>query len=1347
MFIFQHKEPHWTMKGGMLASKEKTTLLNEEEPAKEQLKSKSEKKHTFAGLPKEDEDDEQTKKEDEVQEEKNQVSLINRPKVKVTLDDYTLQHIMLKEIEEEISPLVSRKVLNVLQLTNMTPSKAKKIIKDAIKEQLIKINRNTEQYNEIFENYIHILLSLYKNFSVFNLNIIEYDIHIKKFLEKIFEGTFEFLSDEEQNKKETEIFEKYKDEKNKTESFMTMYVYLIKYTTKIINELNNEMDEIMNKIEKAKEKTPILKYIIDAIEKINDKITKTTTEKEKNDLSNEFNNYLFETFAKGEKTLNEIKEITLEAGKKANEDTKLKSKFIEVSKYKKNLFMAEYIYKELNRTKGIVEKIFNKVGSLASYFSLPTSTTAKPKETRTQLHKRLHAEFQKEALELEKAIEASKINEEEIKIVESTTKKKQTAEQKARILELKTKGEKIKKKEEETKQKIKDLENEIAEFNKAQQQTGIEHDTSPVVDVEATRKQEIKNKYPKLRITTGRLDELVSKKRNDSEFKEALENYIKTEITGFLEDKETESKDIDKLSDIIARVNKKHNSDKGIGFEMVVMNVLNTRGVRKEVGGKYISENIFYPDKSDDYYYKKCEDKAKNKLNERMGNIYDLESEKIFVECKYYRSSDLQNVQIGKNKIVGSQYYKPLYNSSREVKLQYKPSETSSWTDYDDKYRKVIFLLEVGDKLYYYDFGKDVGAGSVGKDGQFTINAKRLKGVNYIIPASFLKEIFFRNTLGAGLKENMLGTGINEEVNEDIDFNKIYLYTNQGKQILKSDNLTKLKQDIKKRIAPVKNSKKIFTVSYSFNKTKEKPLKFTVTQMTLTPKMGLNFANDDMTQTITFSRDEVKKYQFSEDYVIKIIKIAKEGKMDLSKLALPISQFLEPKEKVKEPEKEPEENQDIDFNKIYLYTNKGQQILKSNDLTKLKQDIKERIAPVSKDKKLFVVSYSFNKTRDKPLKFVVTQYTLTPKMSLIAKDGDITQSFTYTRDEVKKYQFSEDYIKKIINILSTGKQIFKEMNVSISDVLEPKKVVAVKEELKPKAVVKAQGEKYNLKSLISKLEGMDKSDKRLPALKQEIKEVENNYKKILKSIEDRMDEDTYDETFDRILEGEFEKLADFYTFINEHTTKDYIFSVANPTGDKDFKPEKKAVVKKEKKEKEEGEAKTNYDSGEFKPLPRQTLKKVYDEWQKSLSNKEMDKSEKDKLRKIYNDFYKYLIEIVKGYDLPEEKEQYIEDLIDNFSFASETALIKAIRKIKKSPIDKKIKRLREEENVLFKQVLDLDKEIREAKAMLAKSKNQNNITKLKKLISELNEDRSRMSEILIDKRAEIDKIPILKGKI
>jgi hypothetical protein len=105
----------------------------------------------------------------------------------------------------------------------------------------------------------------------------------------------------------------------------------------------------------------------------------------------------------------------------------------------------------------------------------------------------------------------------------------------------------------------------------------------------------------------------------------------------------------------------------------------------------------------------------------------------------------------------------------------------------------------------------------------------------------------------------------------------------------------------------------------------------------------------------------------------------------------------------------------LNLHKLHLFTKKAQ-ILEAKNMQQLRQLIKENIKAPNEDKKVFVVTFSFVNNSDKPFKFVITQYTITPTLGLITKEGDYSQTFTYTPEEFQIYGFKLSYITDITKL-------------------------------------------------------------------------------------------------------------------------------------------------------------------------------------------------------------------------------------------------------------------------------------------------------------------------------------------
>ena len=125
----------------------------------------------------------------------------------------------------------------------------------------------------------------------------------------------------------------------------------------------------------------------------------------------------------------------------------------------------------------------------------------------------------------------------------------------------------------------------------------------------------------------------------------------------------------------------------------------------------------------------------------------------------------------------------------------------------------------------------------------------------------------------------------------------------------------------------------------------------------------------------------------------------------------------------------------IDMSKVHLYKN-NKSLLSESNMTKLKKEIKENVKAPTADTKVYIVNYIVNVSNPNPLKIIIAQYTLTPKLALVIKDGDNAQTITFSIDELKKYKFKNTYVGKIISLIKIKKINYKKMSVSITDILE-----------------------------------------------------------------------------------------------------------------------------------------------------------------------------------------------------------------------------------------------------------------------------------------------------------------------
>ena len=253
-----------------------------------------------------------------------------------------------------------------------------------------------------------------------------------------------------------------------------------------------------------------------------------------------------------------------------------------------------------------------------------------------------------------------------------------------------------------------------------------------------------------------------------------------------------------------------------------------------------------------------------------------------------------------------------------------------------------------------------------------------------------------------------------------MDITQVNLY--KGSRLLLTEkNMTELKKSIKESLTAPTDYVKLYTIVFN----QKKDLHIIIAQYTLTPKLALVIKDGDNSQTITLSDDDIETYGLSDSTIGKII--SKFPTFDFKKLSIPISDIIE-------TETNNTIYSTIDLKNIHLISG-NKSVLEAPTMPKLKALIKETVQAPTADKKIYIVSFSQTKG-DKPFKFVVAQYTLTPKLSVLLKDSDRAQTITYTNDEIEKYGFDLKLLGKIIKLIQKPDTSFKKMNISITDIME-----------------------------------------------------------------------------------------------------------------------------------------------------------------------------------------------------------------------------------------------------------------------------------------------------------------------
>jgi len=127
----------------------------------------------------------------------------------------------------------------------------------------------------------------------------------------------------------------------------------------------------------------------------------------------------------------------------------------------------------------------------------------------------------------------------------------------------------------------------------------------------------------------------------------------------------------------------------------------------------------------------------------------------------------------------------------------------------------------------------------------------------------------------------------------------------------------------------------------------------------------------------------------------------------------------------------------IDMNVYHIYNN-NKSILIANNMKDLKNNIKKYINPPNKNKKVYIINFSYN-MKKYPLSINCVQFTITPKLSLVMEEDDIGQTVNYSEEELQKFGFKQIHIRKIIKAIKYDLISYEKSHVSITDVLNATK--------------------------------------------------------------------------------------------------------------------------------------------------------------------------------------------------------------------------------------------------------------------------------------------------------------------
>ena len=123
----------------------------------------------------------------------------------------------------------------------------------------------------------------------------------------------------------------------------------------------------------------------------------------------------------------------------------------------------------------------------------------------------------------------------------------------------------------------------------------------------------------------------------------------------------------------------------------------------------------------------------------------------------------------------------------------------------------------------------------------------------------------------------------------------------------------------------------------------------------------------------------------------------------------------------------------IDIKEYHIFIN-NKIVVSAKTLPSLKKKIKEDFDNPNKNIKCFIVSLSLDINYKYPFMINCSSYTITPRLSLISADDDVSQTFTFSKKELEEYSFKISYIKKIIKALNKDLISFEKSSIPITNV-------------------------------------------------------------------------------------------------------------------------------------------------------------------------------------------------------------------------------------------------------------------------------------------------------------------------
>ena len=126
-----------------------------------------------------------------------------------------------------------------------------------------------------------------------------------------------------------------------------------------------------------------------------------------------------------------------------------------------------------------------------------------------------------------------------------------------------------------------------------------------------------------------------------------------------------------------------------------------------------------------------------------------------------------------------------------------------------------------------------------------------------------------------------------------------------------------------------------------------------------------------------------------------------------------------------------------DMKKMHIFTSKNSKyIISETTIPKLQNIIKDEILPPKKDIRVFLVRFRMNLNNDINLKIIVTPYFITKKLNLIIDSDNVGLNIEYSKNELNKFGFDKEHIKKIIKAIKDETASFTDLTDNITHILQ-----------------------------------------------------------------------------------------------------------------------------------------------------------------------------------------------------------------------------------------------------------------------------------------------------------------------